>query len=199
MHSMNTKSWRFMSLIGAATIAVTAGATLAATGMASTVFALSAPNPTTSAEPPAQASPSAPQAPVGVKKQTLVGTYVESGNADNETLGANATVSLDSINNKLACPAGQTCTITSSISVQLVDHNEHANNLIALPWHIVGNIAGEGGPFVGTTSTSGLLGGATWTDQQTGVTAGKHTVQSFVLTQQGASLFSWTVIYNVYD
>jgi hypothetical protein len=196
---MNTKSWRVRSLVGAATIAVTAGVAIGATGVASDVFAVDAPSSATSAEPPAQVSAPAPQAPPGVKKQTLVGTYVESGNADNETLGANATVPLDGVNNKLACPAGHTCTITSTISVQVVDHGAHTNNLVALPWQIDGTSAGEGGPFVGTTSTSGLLGGFTWTDQQAGVAAGKHTVQSFVLTQQGGSLFSWTVIYNVYD
>jgi hypothetical protein len=196
---MNTKSWRVRSLIGAATIGLTAGAVVGATGVASYVFAVGAPSTATSAEPPAQASPPAPQAPPGVKKQTLVGTYVESGNSNNGTLPANASVPLDGVNNKLACPAGQTCTITSSITVQVVDHNSHANNLVALPWQIDGNSAGNGGPFVGTTSTSGLLNGFTWTDQQSGVAAGKHTVQSFVLTQQGGSLFSWTVIYNVYD
>ena len=52
-------------------------------------------------------------------------------------------MSLDTHQDKLTCPAGQTCTITSSISVQLVDHNKDASNLIAMPWKMDGNIAGE--------------------------------------------------------
>ena len=136
-----------------------------------------------------------------MKKQTLVGTYVESGNEDNETLAANTAVSLDGVNNKLACPAGQTCTITSTISVQLVDHDAARQQPDrACRGTSTGTIAGEGGPFVGTTSGKpGCSAAPPGPISSPAIAAGKHTVQSFVLTQQGASLFSWTVIYNVYD
>jgi hypothetical protein len=39
----------------------------------------------------------------------------------------------------------------------------------------------------------------TWTDQTPGVGAGKHKVQSFVSSQDGANLYAWTVTYNLYD
>ncbi len=195
---MNTKNWRFMSLIGAATVAVTAGATFAATGMASDVFAANAPSAPTSAAAPGQtAVPGAQATATAAKKLTLIDTLVESGNGAGVVVPAEGFVTLDPLG-KLTCPAGQTCTITSTISVQLVDHNKDASNLYAMPWKVDGNFAGEQGPFIGETLTDGLLSGGTWTDQQT-VSAGKHTVQSSVFTQKGANLSSWTVTYNLYD
>jgi hypothetical protein len=196
---MNTKSWRFTSLIGAATIAVTAGATFAATGMASDVFAANAPSgPTSAATPDQTAVPGVQSAASVGKEQPLIGTLVESGNGGGEVLPPEGFVTLDPVG-KLTCPSGHTCTITSTISVQLVDHDKDASNLFAVPWKMDGNPAGEQGPFIGETLTDGLLSGGTWTDQQTDVTAGKHTVQSSVFTQKGGNLASWTVTYNLYD
>jgi hypothetical protein len=187
-----------MSLVGAATIAATAGATLAATGMANDVFAANAPSGSTSAATAGQtAVPGAQATAATAKKQTLIGTLVESGNGGNQVVPAEGFVTLDPLG-KLTCPAGQTCTIAVAMSVQLVDHNEDASNLYAMPWKVDGNFAGEQGPFIGETLTDGLLSGGTWTDQQT-VAAGKHTVQTSVFTQKGANLGSWTVTYNLYD
>jgi hypothetical protein len=196
---MNTESWRFRSSVGAATIVVAAGVALGATGMASGVFAADAPSGPTSATTAGQTAVPALQATAGpAKKQTLIATVVGSGNGNGQVVPAEGFLTLDPLT-KLTCPSGQTCTITSTISVQLVDHNKDASNLYAVPWKIDGNFAGEQGPFIGETLTDGLLSGGTWTDQQTGVAAGKHTVQSSVFTQKGADLASWTVTYNVYD
>jgi hypothetical protein len=198
---MNTKNWRIRCLIGASTAVVTAVVALGATGAASNVFAAGVPTgPSPALLSSSSPSPGAQPAATGAKKQTLIGTYVESGNGlgDGDTLPPETQVALDSAT-KLTCPSGAICTITDTISVQLVDHNDDAGNLYCMPWDVDGNPAGEQGPFVGETSTDGLLTGRTWTDQESGVAAGKHTVQSFVFTQKGASLGSWTVTYNIYD
>lgn len=167
--------------------------------MASGVFAADAPSGPTSATAPGQAATPVDQATASAaKKETLIGTIVESGNGAGQVVPAEGFLTLDPVS-KLTCPTGETCTITSTISVQLVDHNKDASNLYAVPWKVDGNPAGEQGPFIGETLTDGLLSGGTWTDQQTGVAAGKHTVQSSVFTQKGADLSSWTVTYNLYD
>ena len=53
--------------------------------------------------------------------------------------------------------------------------------------------------YFGSSPTDGSASGGTWTDQQSGVAAGKHKVQSFVYSIDGATLFAWTVTYNLYD
>jgi hypothetical protein len=195
---MNKNSWRFRSVVGVSTAVVTSAVVLGVTGLGSDVFAAGAPAGPSSAVSSNQTTPAAQAAASGAKKQTLLGTYVESGNGAGETLAPETSVALDPVN-KLTCPSGTTCTITATISVQLVDHNKDASNLYCMPWQLDGNDAGEQGPFVNETSTDGLLNGATWTDQQSGVATGKHTVQSFVFTQKGANLASWTVTYDIYD
>ncbi len=192
------KRVRVSSLLGASAIAIVAVTVVGGTGAANNVIAAGAnPGPASARTPSAAISSAVHPTAVGAGKQTLLATYIESGNGDGETLAPEQSSALDSLN-KVTCPSGDTCTITATISVQLVDHNKDAGNLYCVPWELDGNEAGEQGPFIGETSTDGLLTGDTWTDQQSGVTAGKHTVQSFVFTQKGASLGSWTVTYNVY-
>jgi hypothetical protein len=195
---MNKNSWRFRYVVGVSTAVVTAAVALGVTGLGSDVFAAGAPAGPSSAVSSNQTAPAAQAASSAAKKQTLLGTYVESGNGAGETLAPETSVALDPVN-KLTCPAGETCTITATISVQLVDHNKDVSNLYCMPWELDGSDAGEQAPFVGETLTDGLLSGSTWTDQQSGVSAGKHNVQSFVFTQKGANLASWTVTYNLYD
>jgi hypothetical protein len=193
------KSLSIRSRIVASALAATAVVGLGVSAMGNTVFAATAQSRPPAEVVPSQTNPAAAQpASVGTKKQTLVGTYIESGNGDGETLSPETQVALDPLN-RVTCPSGETCTITDTISVQLVDHNKDVSSLYCMPWQVDGTPAGEQGPFVGETSTDGLLTGDTWTDQQPGVAAGKHTVQSFVFSQKGASLASWTVTYSVYD
>jgi hypothetical protein len=192
------KRLRVSSLLGASAIAVAAVTVVGGTVAVNDVIAAGANPGPASARTPSTATVSAVHpAGVGAGKQTLLATYIESGNGDGETLTPEQSTALDGVN-KVTCPSGDTCTITATISVQLVDHNKDASNLYCVPWELDGNQAGEQAPFIGETSTDGLLTGDTWTDQQSGVAAGKHTVQSFVFTQKGASLASWTVTYNVY-
>jgi hypothetical protein len=77
---MNMKSWRFRSLVGASTIAVSAGLALGVTGVGSEVGAVGANSGRSSAVTPGQTSVAAGSpATAGDNKLTLIGTYVDSG------------------------------------------------------------------------------------------------------------------------
>ena len=68
---------------------------------------------------PSQSNPPAIQpAATPAKKQTLLGTYVESGDGEGEAVASGSPVTLDPVN-KLTCPSGESCIITTAISVQL--------------------------------------------------------------------------------
>jgi hypothetical protein len=99
--------------------------------------------------------------------------------------------------NKLTCPSGQTCSITATISVQLGD-NSTTENRYGLAWTIDGDAAGDD-PILGGIPTDGSYARDTWTSEQTGVAAGKHTVESYSYTDDGATLGFWTATYNHYD
>lgn len=191
---MNIKSWQFRTVVGASTIAVSAVVALGATGMTSAVFAAGANN-----------GPSAPMLGTtntqavhpdssGAKKETLLGTYIQSG-VSTSAVSAGFTA-LDPAN-KLTCPSGQTCTITATISVQL-GGNLTAANLYAAEWTLDNESAGQS-PYLGETPSDGTYAGDTWTSDQPGVAAGKHTVETYVFSRDGATLGSWTVTYNLYD
>jgi hypothetical protein len=84
------------------------------------------------------------------------------------------------------CPSGETCTI----SLQLIDHNNDLGKLERCPWKLGGNDTAEQGPFIGQTLTDNRLSGGTLTDQESGVTAGKHAVPSFVFVQDASVIGS---------
>jgi hypothetical protein len=192
------RSLRFRSVVGASAIVLTAGLAFGATGMASDVFADGAPSGVSSATVPSQANgPVAPSASVGAKKLTLLGTYVETGNGNGMSVPAGAETTLDPVN-KLTCPSGQTCTITDTIDVQLAAANSSAENKFGFPWHLDGFDTPDT-PYVGLTPANGDLVSGSWSGNQTGISAGKHTVQSLVFSLEGAKLFAWTVTYSIYD
>jgi hypothetical protein len=193
---MNMKSWRFKSIVGVSTIGFSAAIALGVTGVGSDVFAAG-----TSGSPsvvtPSQSNGAnvQPFAP-GAKKLTLLGTYVESG--EGGSLAASTLTAIDSVN-KLTCPAGQTCTITDTISVEMAAATTDASDQFASAWQLDGSYTGEEGPYIGELPTDQKYVGGTWTDRESGVSAGKHTVQSFAYAEDGASLGNWTVTYCIYD
>jgi hypothetical protein len=195
---MNTKSWRFRSLVGASTIAVSAVVALGATGMGSEVFAAGANHGPAALTPGAGTNvPAVITDSPRAKEQTLIGTYIESGSGGGAALSPGTLTALDSVN-KLTCPAGQTCTITDTISVN-VGGNSTAGNEIATAWELDGTVTGFGAPFLTELPTDANYVGGTWTSEESGVAAGKHKVQSFVYALDGGGLGIWTVTYNLYD
>jgi hypothetical protein len=191
---MNTKRWQFRSLVGASTIVVSGalalGATAAAGGAGSQSEGSSVGASVGDASAPVTSSTSAT-----ATKLTLLDTYVES-DSPGSSIPASTLTPIDQVN-KLKCPSSHTCTITATISVEL-DGPATAGNAFFTPWMINGVLVGENGPSLGEVPTDGFRVGATWTDQQTGVT-GKPKVQSFVQVDNGATLENWTVTYNIYD
>ena len=132
---MNTKSWRFKSIVGVSTIGISAAIALGVTGVGSDVFAAG-----TSGSPsvvtPSQSNGSNVQpATSGAKKLTLLGTYVESG--EGGSLAASTLTAIDPVN-KLTCPAGQTCTFTATISVQMAATTTDAGDQFASAWQLDG-------------------------------------------------------------
>jgi hypothetical protein len=101
--------------------------------------------------------------------------------------------------NKLTCPAAETCTITDTVSVEVTSDNGDVDNYFSSAWQLDGAFTGEDGPFMGSSPSGESYTSGTWTDQTPGVGAGKHKVQSFVSSQDGANLYAWTVTYNLYD
>jgi hypothetical protein len=191
---MNAKSWQFRSLIGASTIAVSAAVALGATAAAGGAGARSEVSSVGAMVGHANA-PVTSSTAAAATKLTLLGTYVES-DSPASSVPASALTPIDQVN-KLTCPSGHTCTITATISVQL-GGPATAGNAFFTPWMINGVLVGEHGPSLGEVPTDGFLVGATWTDQQAGIT-GKAKVQSFVQADDGATLDNWTVTYNIYD
>ncbi len=192
---MNTKSWKFRSLVGASTVAATAAVALGATGLGGTVFAGGASSPSSSvAGLPTNAPAASPGA--AAPNETLLGTYVESGSGG--TLAAGTLTAIDPVN-KITCPAGDSCTIVTSISIQMTASTDDAGDRYATAWQLDGAFTGELGPFLGDLPTDQDYQGATWTDKESGVTPGKHKVQAFGYVDDGAALGSWTVTYTLYS
>jgi hypothetical protein len=196
-NAMDTKSWRFRSVVGASTVAVSAAVALGVTGLGSEVFAAGA-NTGSAAQTSGQTSAPATQPAVtGAKKQTLLGTYVESGEGEGAAISSELPKTLDPVN-KLTCPSGESCIIAVTISAQLNQSTTDTGNEFANAWTIDGEPAGAYGPYLGSTPTNGTFVVGTWTDQES-VAAGKHKVQSEVYSLDGAALWAWTVTYNLYD
>ena len=192
---MNKKSWKFLSLVGASTVAATTAVTLGAMGLGSDVLAGGAGAPS-SVVAPTQSNTPAASPTAEAPKQTLLGTYIESGGGG--SLAAGALTALDPVN-KLTCPAGDSCTIETTISIQMQPTTSDAGDRYASAWQLDGSFTGEGGPFFGELSTDGTYSGNTWTDKESGVTPGKHKVQAFGYSDDGANLGSWTVTYSLYS
>lgn len=195
---MNTNGWRFRSLVGASAVGVSAAVALGVTGLGGGVFAAGANGGPPTAETPSQSNPPATQPAVTpAKKQTLLGTYVESGNGNGEAIAAGSPTLLGPVN-KLTCPSGEACVITTAISVQMNQSGTASPNQFAVAWTLDGGGAGASGPWLGSIPTNGSFVGGTWTDQES-VAAGNHKVQGAAYSELGGNLWAWTVTYNIYD
>ena len=195
---MNANGWRFRSLVGASAVGVSAAVALGVTGLGGGVFAAGANGGPPTAETPSQSNPPAIQpAATPAKKQTLLGTYVESGDGEGEAVASGSPVTLDPVN-KLTCPSGESCIITTAISVQLNQSGTASVDQFAAAWTLDGDGVGAFGPWLGSIPTNGSYVGGTWTDQAS-VPAGKYKVQAEVYAELGGNLDAWTVTYNIYD
>lgn len=191
---MNIKSWKFRSVVGVSTVAAAAAIALGATGLGGEVFAggASAPSASVAGQGNAQLVSPATAAP----KEALLATYSESG--EGGSLPAATLTAIDPVN-KVTCPAGDSCTIETTISIQLQATTSDAGDRFGAPWQLDGNYTGEFGPFLGELPTDGSYIGDTWTDKESGVTPGKHKVQVFGYADDGANVAYWTVTYQVYS
>ncbi len=135
-----------------------------------------------------------------LKKEVLEGSYVESGDPFESIPAGSLTTAIDPLN-KIKCPApaGKTCTIEDTVSLQEGEGPDDADNLMAAPWQVDGTFVGEGGPFFTSAPADGAFAGGTWTDIDEGVTPGNHKVQTFAYSIDGATLGYWTITYNVYE
>jgi hypothetical protein len=58
---------------------------------------------------------------------------------------------------------------------------------------------GFGGGFFAAAPTDGTDAGGTWTETQTNVASGKHKVQTFGYSGDGATMGIYTITYQVYE
>ena len=132
-------------------------------------------------------------------KEVLEGTYVESGTGG-VSIPAGGAVAIDALN-KITCPApaGKTCTITDTVSLQEGDGPTKPTIYMAATWAVDGTEAGESGPFFDSAPADGGYAGGTWTDAEYDLTPGKHKVQTFAFSLYSAELENWTITYNVYE
>jgi len=94
------------------------------------------------------------------------------------------------------CPSPGTCTLSAEMYAQAGGNSATANRwaLIAL---IDGSFIGVG-PFAGELLTDGDYSITSWTDVASGVTPGKHTIQSQIYTDDGATLGYAGITYRLY-
>jgi hypothetical protein len=193
---MATRGRRVRWLVGASAIAVTVGIGLGtgAFGSGESAAATKQAPPRSTAATPHKIAPA-----TSLSKEVLEATYVESGTGG-ASLPADTYVAIDAIH-KITCPApaGKTCTFTDTVSIQEGDGPDDTNNYIAAPWEVDGNDAGESGPFFASAPTDGGYAGGTWTDAEYNLAPGKHKVQTFAFSVDGANLENWTITYNVYE
>lgn len=193
---MKTRSWRARSLFAASAIAVTVAIGLGAVALVGDISAAAAKAP---AKASAVTSRSYARPLTHLTNEVLKATYVESGNPDT-SLPASTEVAIDPVNT-IKCPAaaGGTCTITDTVSLQEYNGPAYGDNYMAAPWQVNGTTVGLGGPFFTVAPSDGGYAGGTWTDFDHGVTPGKHHVQTFAYSDDGANLGYWTITYSVYE
>lgn len=94
------------------------------------------------------------------------------------------------------CPNGG-CTITAEINLQ-VGENTTSNNLVGLCAELDGIIMPPGCPNIIIMPTNNLFVGGSFAFAQSGVTAGHHTLQSFVDSTFGLSRSYYNITYRLY-
>jgi hypothetical protein len=124
----------------------------------------------------------------------LSSTTINVGN-DYQDIGSGV-VAIDSPLS-FTCPSGG-CTVTAEIHVQL-GLNTISGNVAGLCPNLDGtNMPPQGCPSVGTIPTDNSFAAYSFEFAQSGVTAGKHTLQSFVFTDDGARRSRYVITYNLY-
>jgi hypothetical protein len=94
------------------------------------------------------------------------------------------------------CPNGG-CTITAEINLQ-VGENTTSNNLVGLCAELDGSIMPPGCPNIIIMPTNNLFVGGSFAFAQSGVTAGHHTLQSFLFSTFGLSRSYYNITYRLY-
>ncbi len=136
----------------------------------------------------------APAAETQIFNRRLTSTTINVGN-DYKDIGSG----LVSIDSPLAfiCPSGG-CTITAEIHVQL-GLNTIAGNSVGLCAYLDGvAMPPQGCPIAGTIPTDDSFVAYSFEFAKSGITAGKHTVQSFVSTNDGARRSRYLITYRLY-
>lgn len=133
--------------------------------------------------------------PTLIFNRKLVSTTLSMGNTSTTVIAGQ--VAIDSPLT-FVCPAGG-CTVTVTLEVQAGDNTTAGNE-----WGVCAELDNEdmpptrGCPFLGTLPTDATYQGVSFTFAQSGVTAGKHTLQGFVYTFFGGSFDNYTITYRLY-
>jgi hypothetical protein len=97
------------------------------------------------------------------------------------------------------CPGPGTCTLSAEMNVQ-AGGNTVAGNRWALQALVDGQYMDQppAGPFAGELLTDGNYSTTTWIANQSGVTPGKHTLQSQIYVDDAATLANYSIVYRLY-
>ena len=96
----------------------------------------------------------------------------------------------------LHCPGTTTCTFEADQNVQV--RGSTANNAWAICTQVDGAYMTQPScPFLGNVP-NGFFGAGSFVQTQTGLSAGNHTVQTFLYTDDGADRSIYTILYRVY-
>ncbi len=94
------------------------------------------------------------------------------------------------------CPAGG-CTVSAEQNVQL--SGSVAGNRWAICTAVDGNYMDQPDcPYLGYVSSDGSYLAGSFVQNMSGVTAGKHTLQTFLYTDDGATLSIYNIVYRLY-
>lgn len=139
-------------------------------------------------------SKQAPAAQTQIFNRKLTSTTINVGN-DYQDIGSGL-VAIDSAL-PFVCPSGG-CTITAEIHVQL-GLNTFGGNGAGLCTYLDGvAMPPQGCPSVGTVPADDSFAAYSFEFAQSAITAGKHTVQSFVFTDDGARRSRYLITYRLY-
>ena len=132
--------------------------------------------------------------PTQIFNRKLSSTTMVVGN-DYQDIGA-GDVAIDSPLT-FTCPSGG-CTVAAEIHVQL-GLNTISGNTVGLCSNLDGsNMPPQGCPVAGTIPTDDSFVAYSFEFAQNGVTAGQHTLQSFVYTSDGARRSRYLITYRLY-
>jgi hypothetical protein len=95
-----------------------------------------------------------------------------------------------------ACPGTTTCAYEAEQHVQVAGSTD--GNLWAICTQIDGSFLSQPScPFLGTVP-NGTFGTGTFTQGASGIAHGPHTIQTFIYTEDGATVYNYQITYRVY-